>query len=222
MLFKEDTIARADAEAIRRGIGFYLSLIHILVAGLNGILSGFSAMAVTVFGVYYKLQTFVYMPVNGLVQGIRPIIAFNYGAGNVKRESDAIRQSLLISAVIMTMGLILSQLIPLPVLKIFNSDPDMLSLGERALRIISLGFLPSALSIITSAVFESIGKGLPSLLVTLFRQLVIVLPLAFLFSGLFGLSGVWAALPAAELCTAVYSAAVLLRELRIQKKQFED
>ena len=199
-----------------------MALPSVLVAGLNGILSGFSAMAVTVFGVYYKLQTFVYMPVNGLVQGIRPIIAFNYGAGNVKRESDAIRQSLLISAVIMTMGLILSQLIPLPVLKIFNSDPDMLSLGERALRIISLGFLPSALSIITSAVFESIGKGLPSLLVTLFRQLVIVLPLAFLFSGLFGLSGVWAALPAAELCTAVYSAAVLLRELRIQKKQFED
>ena len=191
-----------------------MALPSVLVAGMNWILSGFARMAVTVFGVYYKLQTFVYMPVNGLVQGIRPVIAFNYGAGDRKRESEAVRLSLLISAVIMAAGLLLSQLIPVPVLKIFNSDPEMLSMGETALRIISVGFVPSALSLITSAVFESVGKGLLSLSVTLLRQLVIVLPLAFLFSRIAGLPGAWASLPAAEILTAVYSAVILLRELR--------
>lgn len=191
-----------------------MALPSVLVAGMNWILSGFARMAVTVFGVYYKLQTFVYMPVNGLVQGIRPVIAFNYGAGDRKRESEAVRLSLLISAVIMAAGLLLSQLIPVPVLKIFNSDPEMLSMGETALRIISVGFVPSALSLITSAVFESVGKGLLSLSVTLLRQLVIVLPLAFLLSRIAGLPGAWASLPAAEILTAVYSAVILLRELR--------
>lgn len=191
-----------------------MALPSVLVAGINGILAGFSPMAVTVFGIYYKLQTFVYMPVNGLIQGIRPVIAFNYGAGNKKREADAIRLSLLIAQTVMTAGLFLSQLIPIPVLHIFTSDSQMLSMGETALRIISLGFLPSALSLITSAVFESIGKGLPSLSVTLLRQLVIVLPLALLFSSLFGLSGVWTALPAAEFLTAVYAGILLTKELK--------
>ena len=195
-----------------------MALPSVLVGGLNRILSGFSDMAVTVFGVYYKLQTFVYMPVNGLVQGLRPVIAFNYGAGDLKREKASIRISLLISVSIMAAGALLSQLIPVPVLRIFNSDPDMLSMGETALRIISIGFIPSALSLIVSAFFESIGKGLPSLSVTLLRQLVLVLPLALLLSRTSGLSGVWAALPAAELLTAVCSGAVLARELKGQQK----
>lgn len=191
-----------------------MALPSALVAGLNRILSGFSQMAVTVFGIYYKLQTFVYMPVNGLVQGIRPVIAFNYGAGNKKRKSDAVRLSLFIAGAVMTAGILLSQLIPVPVLKIFNSDSEMLSMGETALRIISIGFLPSALSIITSAVFESIGKGLPSLSITLLRQLIIVLPLALLLSRNFGLPGVWSALPAAETITALYAGILLLWELK--------
>ncbi len=195
-----------------------MALPSVLVAGLNRILAGFSEMAVTVFGVYYKLQTFVYMPVNGLVQGIRPIIAFNYGAGDLEREKASIRISLTISAVIMAAGALLSQVIPVPVLRIFNSDPEMLAMGETALRIISIGFVPSALSLIVSAFFESIGKGLPSLSVTLLRQLILVLPLAFLFSRSFALAGVWAALPVSELLTAAYAAAALVRELRRQKR----
>ncbi|MCD2492086.1 MATE family efflux transporter [Lacrimispora sp. NSJ-141] len=194
-----------------------MALPSILVAGLNRILSGFSQMAVTVFGVYYKLQTFVYMPANGLVQGIRPVISFNYGAGNTKRETDAVRISLMISAAVMAAGTLLSQAVPVPILQIFNSDKNMLSMGETALRIISIGFIPSALGIIASAVFESIGKGLPSLSVTLLRQLVIVLPLSFLLSRTFGLNGVWTALPVSEAITAVYAGVLLTKELKKQR-----
>ena len=186
----------------------------ILVAGLNGILVGFSTLAVSVFGIYYKLQTFVYMPATGLIQGIRPIISFNYGAGNRKREKEAIRLSLIIIGMLMTLGTIFFWCFPTQIMDIFKANTEMKEMGVVALRIISIGFIPSAIGNIASAVFEAMGKGTKSLIITLLRQLVIVLPIAYAASRIVGLSGVWIAFPIAEMTAAVYAGTILIKEIR--------
>ena len=186
----------------------------ILVAGLNGILVGFSTLAVSVFGIYYKLQTFVYMPATGLIQGIRPIISFNYGAGNRKREKEAIRLSLIIIGILMTLGTIFFWCFPTQIMDIFKANTEMKEMGVVALRIISIGFIPSAIGNIASAVFEAMGKGTKSLIITLLRQLVIVLPIAYAASRIVGLSGVWIAFPIAEMTAAVYAGTILIKEIR--------
>lgn len=185
----------------------------ILVSCLNGILSSFSAMAVSVFGIYYKLQTFVYMPSSGLVQGIRPIIAFNYGAGNKEREKEAIRISLYIVGGIMAVGTLMFLLFPRPILAIFGAEEAMASMAVPALRIICIGFLPSAASVVGSAVFESIGKGGKSLLITLLRQLLILIPLACLLSIPMGLAGIWTAFPVAEIAACIVTFFLLKKKL---------
>lgn len=192
-----------------------MALPSVLVAGLNRILIGFSTLAVSVFGIYFKLQTFVYMPANGLIQGIRPVIAYNYGAGNKKRETDAIRISLIIVGSMMLAGTLLFWILPVPIMSIFKADVPMKQMGVTALKIISIGFIPSALSIITSAVFESIGQGFQSLMITLLRQLVILLPLSFILTNFIGLSGVWISFPVAEAAAALISAFLLKSGLRL-------
>lgn len=205
------------------GIGIPSTLImalpSMLVAGLNGILSSFSSMAVTTFGIYYKLQTFVYMPATGLVQGIRPIIAYNYGAGHNQRVSKSIRISLTIVGCIMAAGTLLFLLIPALILSIFGTSPDMNTMAIPALRLISIGFLPSAVSIVCSGVFEAKGMGLKSLTVTLLRQIILLLPFAWLFSRAFGLMGVWAAFPLAELLAGIVSCLLIYPSLHPHKKQ---
>ena len=166
----------------------------VLVACLNSILIRFSEIAVAVFGVFYKLQTFVYMPATGLVQGIRPIIAYNYGAGNQKREKQAVKISFIVVGVIMMVGTFLFWSYPAQIMRVFGAEEEMLSLGITTLRVISIGFLPSAVGIVTSAVFESKGYGNISLLITLVRQLVIVIPIAIITSFIMGITGVWISL----------------------------
>lgn len=189
-----------------------MALPSVLVAGLNGILIGFSTLAVSVFGIYYKLQTFVYMPATGLVQGIRPVIAYNYGAGNKKREAEAIKIAMMIVGTLMTVGTVLFWCLPVPIMNIFEASSEMKEIGVIALRIISIGFLPSTIGNITSAVFESKGKGTKSLQVTLLRQLVIILPCAYFFSKIIGLYGVWIAFPIAEILAAIFSGVILMKE----------
>lgn len=191
-----------------------MALPSILIAGLNGILVGFSTAAVSVFGIYYKLQTFVYMPANGLIQGIRPIIAYNYGADNRKREIDAIKISLYLVGGIMAAGTLLFWILPVPIMNIFKSTQEMREMGVIALKIISIGFIPSALAIITGAVFESIGKGIQSLIITMLRQLVIILPISYGLSRMIGLNGVWVSFPIAEIVAAVLAVFLLQRELK--------
>ena len=189
----------------------------ILVAGLNGILVKFSSLAVSVFGIYYKLQTFVYMPATGLIQGIRPIISYNYGAGNREREKEAIKLSILIIDGLMTIGTVLFWCFPIPIMQIFKSTKEMEQMGVAALQLISIGFIPSTMGNITSAVFEAMGKGGRSLMITLLRQLIIVLPFAWIMSHYIGLSGVWIAFPIAEIVAAIYASVILIRELDIEK-----
>ncbi len=178
------------------------ALSSVLVMGLNAILVRFSNLAVSVFGIYIKVQTFVLMPVSGLTQGDMPIMAYNYGAKNRKRLLSALRYGMLVSAGIMLFGTLLFCVFPLPILRMFSATEEMMSLGSAALRIISLSYLPAACSIIFATLFQSMGRGNSSLIIFLLRQLLLLLPLSYLFAGVFGLNGVWWSFPAAELLSA--------------------
>lgn len=167
--------------------------------GMNAILISFSSTAVAVFGVYFKLQSFVFMPVIGLNNGMVPIAAYNYGAKRRDRLLKTVKLSIVYAVCIMVIGLIIAQLIPEKLLGIFNASDDMMQMGVFALRIISIHFLIAGISIILSSVFQALGKGLYSLSISFARQIVVLLPLAFLFSRIGGLNMVWWSYPLAEL-----------------------
>lgn len=170
----------------------------VLVMGLNSILIGFSNTAVSLFGIYYKLQTFVFMPASGLTQGAMPIMGFSYGAGNGKRLQHTLSISLRVCFVIMAVGCVLFMAAPEWLLGLFDASEEMLAIGVPALRIISVSFLPAAIGFILPTMFQSMGQGGYSLIVFLLRQLVITLPAAAIFSGPFGLTGIWASFILAE------------------------
>ncbi len=175
----------------------------VLISISNHILSGFSGVYVAVLGVYYKLQTFIYMPVNGIVQGIRPIIGFNFGAGETKRVKTTIRYSLLLTMGIMALGTLLAQVFPAQLLALFDAKGELLTYGICALRIIGLGFLISAVSLIYSGTFEALGRGKHSLIISLLRQILITVPASFLLSSVIGAEGVFYAFPLGEIVAAV-------------------
>ena len=193
---------------IMQSIGSFTTML------LNLILAGFSDAAVTVLGVYYKLQSFVFMPVFGMNQGLMPIMGFNFGAKNKHRIYEAVRYGMIIAFVIMLVGCIAFNAIPDVLLAIFNAEADLLSLGRSALSIISLSFPMASISIIASTVFQAIGKGKYSLYISLLRQIVLILPIAFVLSRINGVTGVWMAFPAAEIIAFVIS---IIMYIRIKK-----
>lgn len=182
-----------------------MALPSLLITALNGILSEFSGSYVLVLGVYYKLQTFIYLTANGLIQGIRPIIGYNYGAGEHKRVKQIYNTALLLSAIIMALGTALSWIMPSTLFGMFTANPATLKLGVTALNIISIGFIVSAVSVTSSGALEGLGKGMPSLWISLFRYIIIIIPAAFVFSRFFGAVGVWISFPFAEFVTAVFA-----------------
>lgn len=175
------------------------SVSTIMVSILNGILITFSALAVSVFGVYFKLQSFVFMPVFGLNNGIVPILGFNYGARNRRRMIEAMRFGLCISLTIMVLGTLLFHLAPGFLLSLFNASEEMLTIGIPALRIISLCFIPASVSIIIIASFQATGFGVASMMVSIIRQLLVLCPCAYLLGNLMGVNGVWVSFTIAEL-----------------------
>lgn len=190
------------------------SLGSVLVTGLNSILMGFSNLAVSVYGVYFKLQTFVFMPMSGLTQGALPIMGYNYGAGSKKRMLQTLKCSLAIGAGIMLAGTLLFSLFPGFFLSFFHASEEMLAMGGTALRIISVSYLPATVCFLCATTFQAMGKGGYSLTIFLLRQLVIPLPAAFLLAGVFGLPGVWASFVLAETATALVSVWFFLRVYR--------
>lgn len=185
----------------------------VLVMGLNSILIGFSNTAVSLFGIYYKLQTFVFMPASGLTQGAMPIMGFSYGAGNGKRLQHTLSISLRVCFIIMAMGCLLFMAAPAWLLSLFGASEEMLMMGIPALRIISVSFLPATIGFILPTMFQSMGQGAYSLIVFLLRQLVITLPMAAILSGPFGLTGIWVSFILAESVAAAV-ALLLYRKLR--------
>lgn len=178
---------------------------------MNQILIGFTSTATAVFGAYYKLQSFIFMPVFGLTNGMIPIIAFNYGAGNRSRVVKTIKSSAILAVCIMATGLMVMQIFPTQLLSIFNASEHMLSIGVVALRLISLSFVFAGYCIIMGSVFQALGNGVYSMIISIVRQMVVLLPVAYLFSLTGNLDMVWMAFPIAELFSLTLSTVFLIK-----------
>lgn len=170
----------------------------VMTFGMNAILIAYSTTAVAVFGVYFKLQNFVFMPVFGLNNGMVPIVSYNYGARKPDRILGTMRLAAIYAVSIMVLGFLAGQFLPGVMLSIFNASPDMLSLGTVALRIISISFLMAGFNVISSAYFQALGHGVLALWVSIIRQLVVLLPTAWLLSLAGRVELVWWAFPIAE------------------------
>ena len=180
---------------------------------MNQILIAFTTTATAVLGVYLKLQSFVFMPVFGLNNGMVPIVAYNYGARKPERMLQAFRYSLLYALSIMCAGVLLFQLAPQILLGFFDASAHMLEIGIPALRIISSHFLLAGVCIVCISMFQALGHGLLTLVISAIRQLVVLLPVAWLLSLSGRLELVWWAYPAAEL-VAMTMCIFFLREIR--------
>ena len=190
-----------------------LALPSLLISVLNAILAAYSEVYILVLGIYYKLQTFIYLPANGIVQGMRPLIGYNYGAGENKRVSQIYKIVLCMSGIIMVLGTVICLLIPGQLIGLFTHTEATIQTGETALRIISAGFLVSAVSVTSSGALEGLGKGIPSLLISLCRYVVVIIPTAFLLSRLFGAVGVWNAFWITEAITAIISICIYYKSI---------
>lgn len=194
------------------------SIGSVMVFGINKILMMFTSTAVSVFGVYFKLQSFIFMPVFGLNNGMVPIIAYNYGARNKKRIMQTTWLSIGAAVTIMLVGLTIFHVFTKQLLGIFDASEDMLAIGIPALRIISLSFSFAGYGIVVGSVFQALGNGVYSLMVSVARQLVVILPVAFVLAQLGGLSAVWWAFPIAEIVSVTLST-VLFRRIYCKKIQ---
>lgn len=190
-----------------------LALPSVLISALNGILAAYSGVYILVLGIYYKLQTFLYLPANGFVQAMRPLIGYNYGAGEHKRVSQIYRIVLAMTSGIMLAGTVICLVIPGWLMGLFTHTPETVAAGETALRVISAGFLVSSVSVTSSGALEGLGKGTPALIISLCRYLVLIIPAAFVLSRIFGPAGVWNAFWVAEAATALVSLVVYRRAL---------
>ena len=192
------------------------SLNSLMTFGVNFILIGISSTAVAAFGIYIKVQNFVFMPVFGLTNGVIAITAFNYGAGARRRIDDAIKYGLFYAACIMLAGTVLVHLLTHLILSMFDASAELISVGTVALRVISLSYIFAAFVLIAQGIYQGLGNGLYSLIVTLLRVVVILLPLLYVFANLFELSRVWWAFILSEGLSALVGA-VLLKQIYLQK-----
>lgn len=181
----------------------------VMVMGMNAILIAFNDTAVAVFGVYFKLQSFIFMPVFGLNQGVMPIMGYNFGARNRQRLLSTVRIGTLIALCIMAIGTLLFWLFTDQLLLLFNASQQMLDIGVPALRTISLCFVPAALGIMFSTTFQAVGHGFNSMVVSVLRQLVVLLPAAYLLSKI-SLPAVWYAFPIAEVISFIASILIFM------------
>lgn len=182
---------------------------------MNLILISFTEIATAVFGVYYKLQSFIFMPVFGLNNGMVPIISYNYGAKKTDRLWKTVKLSTIVAVAIMTIGLIAFETIPGPLLSLFNADAEMLDIGSRALRIIAIHFPLAGFCIIAGSVFQAVGNPAHSVITSVCRQMVVILPAAYLLGKLGGLDAVWFAFPIAELVSLTLSTIFMVQTVRL-------
>ncbi|MBQ8571929.1 MAG: MATE family efflux transporter [Ruminococcus sp.] len=193
-----------------------VALINFIIKTSGAYGADVSTAAQTVYGVYYKMQSFVFMPVFGLNQGISPIIGYNYGAKIKERMMKTLRYAVAIAAVIMLLGTMAFHAFPEELLNLFGLEPDYIDIGIVALRRISLCFLPASVGVVFTALFQSVGKGVRSLLMSLLRQVILILPLAFIFSRV-SVNLIWAAFPIAEYVAMVVA---VIFFVQLNKKDF--
>lgn len=199
--FRANILKRMYAIGVPATLNMALPSLQISV--LNGILAVYSSAYVLVLGAYFKLQTFLYLTANGVVQGMRPLLAYNYGPGEKKRVNQIYKTALRIIAGVMVVGTLLCMSVPDKLIGLFTNNAQTIKIGQNALRMISLGFVVSSVSVTASGALEGLGKGVRSLVISLMRYLLIMLPAAFILSRSFGPSGVWSAFWITEFITAV-------------------
>lgn len=188
------------------------ALMSVMTYCMNIILKGYEEAAATAFGVYFKLQSFVIMPVFGMNNGIVPIIAYNYGARKGDRIIKTIKLGIIYATATMLVGLVLFQLLPEFFLSFFNPNEELIRIGVPALRILSFSFIFVGGSIVMTSAFQALGNGLWSLFVFIVRLLVPALPLAAVFGMISGTTMIWAALPISDLCGVTLSA-ILMKKM---------
>ena len=181
---------------------------------MNRILLGFTSTAAAVFGVYFKLQSFIFMPMFGMNNGLIPIVAYNFGAGYKDRIMKAMKSSMVVGVIIMLIGLITAEIIPAQLLLLFNASEQMLGIGVPALRILSVSYVFAGISIVGSGVFQGLGKGKYSLVLSVVRQLVVLIPMAYLLSLTGNLTAVWFSFPIAEIAAFVMALFFLRRVMK--------
>lgn len=208
------------AEIYRVGIPSILlaSIGSVMTYLMNLILGAFTMTAVAVFGVYFKLNSFIFMPVFGMNNALVPIIAYNYGARNRKRITGTLKRGVIIILCIMTFGTILFELFPEFLLGLFNASPEMLEIGIPALRIIAIHFPVAAICIIFMSCFQALGMGITSMIVSFVRQLVVLLPVAYLLSLIGVLSSVWWCFPIAEFSALILSSFFMIKVFKVKLK----
>ncbi len=187
------------------------SIASVMTYGMNLILMAFTSTATAVFGVYFKLQSFIFMPVFGLNNGMIPIIAYNYGADNRQRVVQTIRYSIFYAVSIMAVGTLIFQMFPADLLTMFEASDTMLQIGVPALRAISVSFIVAGYCIVCGSVFQALGNGVYSLMVSIARQLFVLLPVAYLLSRLGNVNYVWWSFPIAEMASLIMSTIFLVR-----------
>ena len=190
------------------------SIASMMTFCMNQILMTFSATATAVFGVYFKLQSFVYMPVFGLNNGMVPIVAFNYGARQKQRIMKTMKLAIAYAFGMMLIGLAIFQIFPAELFRMFNASEAMLSIGIPSLRIISISFLFASINIISISMLQALGHGIYSMLISVGRQLIVLIPVAFLLSRTGNLNLVWLAFPLAETVAVVLSIIFLKKNLK--------
>ena len=188
-----------------------LALPSLLISALNGILAAYSSCYVLVLGIYYKLQTFLYLPASGIVQGLRPLIGYNFGAKEMKRVRHLLELTLMMSAVIMAAGTLGCLFFSRELLQLFTSNQETVEAGAQALRLISIGFLVSSVSVTACGAFEGVGMGMSSLVISLCRYLIVILPAAWILSHILGPVGVWHGFWISEWISAVVSGCRVVR-----------
>ena len=183
----------------------------VMTGAINAILIAFSTTAVSIFSVYFKLQSFVFMPIFGLSSGMVPIIAYNYGARKRKRVTETIWKGTFIASVIMILGTLAFNFFPRELLSLFSATEEMYRIGIPALKMISLCFVPAAISIGLGSSFQATGYGVGTMIVSICRQLMVLIPVAYILSIFLGINGVWLSFIVAEIIGLVVSIAIYLK-----------
>ena len=195
------------------------SIGSVMTFGMNRILFVFTPTATAVFGAYFKIQSFIFMPVFGLNNGMLPIISYNYGAARMDRVKRTVRLTICTAVCIMTVGFAVFQLAPATLLTLFDASAEMTAIGVPALRIISISFLLAGFCIIAGSVCQAIGNPLYSMMVSICRQLVVLLPAAWLLAQSGRLELVWWSFPIAEIASFTLSAIFLRRTMRAAEEE---
>jgi len=190
-VFHYDPVIVKDIFKVGLPAAIMQGLASLMITGYNLILAGFGMSAVAVFGVYFKIQSIIFMPIFGLGQGAMPIFGFNFGAKNRERFNETLKVAITAALSIMTIGTLLFWIFPTQIMMAFNPSPEMMAIGIKALRNISLAFPMAGISIMLSVSFQAIGKAYVSMIASFIRQMVVLLPVTYLLALAGGLDWVW-------------------------------